>query len=470
MKNYSRRDFLAKGTCGTMTSLSMFNALMQLKITGNAVAAPTAGATNDHKALVCVFLSGGNDSYNTLVPTTAGEYGNYAASRSNIALPAPEASGGVLPLNSLNTPGRTFGIHPAMTGIQSLFNDQKAAFIANVGTLVEPVPDVAAFRSGSFELPQSLFSHNSQQTEWQTSLPQNETGLTGWAGRMADCMNIANDPEGRVPMVISLSGNNILQTGREVSPYSIEATGAVNLNGAQSNGFIGARADVTSSLMEDTYKSILERAYANETRNSIGTFEAFSAAVNNASLNTPFPATSFGDDLQMISKSIAGAPALGHNRQIFFVEYRGWDDHTNLVLNHSARLGDLSNSINAFQTSMEDQGISDDVTLYTFSDFSRTLRSNGAGTDHAWGGNQLVVGGAVKGGKIYGEYPDNLLLGQGQDVGSNGRLLPTTSCDLYYAELAQWFGVSLSDLATILPNLSRFHTASATSAPLGFLL
>lgn len=453
-----------------MTSLSMLNALMQLKITGNAVAAPTAGAANDHKALVCVFLSGGNDSYNTLVPTTAGEYGNYVASRSNMALPALGNSGGVIPLNSRNTPGRTFGIHPSMTGVQGLFNDQKAAFIANVGTLVEPVPDVAAFKSGRFELPQSLFSHTSQQTEWQTSLPQNETGLTGWAGRMADCMNIANDPEGRVPMVISLSGNNVLQTGREVSPYTINDTGAVNLDGATSTGSLGARVNVASSLMEETYNSILERAYANETQNSIGSFEAFSAAVNNSSLNTPFPTSNFGADLQMIAKSIAGAPTLGHNRQIFFVEYSGWDDHANLLLDHSSRLGDLSNGISAFQASMEDMGISDDVTLYTFSDFSRTLRSNGAGTDHAWGGNQLVVGGAVKGGSIYGDYPDNLLLGQGLDVGTNGRILPTTSCDLYYAELAQWFGVSLSDLATILPNLSRFHTASATSAPLGFLL
>lgn len=453
-----------------MTSLSMLNALMQLKITGNAVAAPASGAANDHKALVCVFLTGGNDSFNTLVPTTAGEYGNYLASRSNIALPAPGAAGGVLPINSLNTPGRTFGVHPSMSALQSLFNSQKAAFVANVGTLVEPIPDVAAYNSGRFELPKSLFSHTDQQAEWQTSLPQQVSALTGWAGRMADCMNIANDPDGKVPMSISLSGNNVLQTGTSISPYTIEESGAVSLEGAQdTSGLNVLRANAASSLMEETYHSVLERAYAEETKNSLDSFDAFSAAVNGVSLRTPFPSSRFGSNLEMISKSIAGAPALGQKRQIFFVEFSGWDDHANLIQNHALRLEDLSNSISAFQASMEDQGISDNVTLYTFSDFSRTLRSNGAGTDHAWGGNQLVVGGAVKGGRIYGEYPDNLLLGQGLDVGRNGRLLPTTSCDLYYAELAQWFGVSLSDLSTILPNLSRFHTASATEAPLGFL-
>ncbi len=470
MKNFNRRDFLATGSCGMMSSLTAMNALIQLRVTGNAVAG-TTDSSSEHKALVCIFLDGGNDSYNMLVPTASDEYTNYAASRSNMALPNVGSTNGVLPLTSLNTPGRTFGVNPAMEGIQRLFNDQKAAFIANVGTLVEPIPNAAAYSSGNFKLPRALFSHFDQQDEWQTSLPQDPSAATGWGGRMADLTNLLNDPTGKVPMSYSLSGNNTYQTGTDVVSYTITRDGAIPLNGLSQHTVIPpSTANTAASLMEQTYRSVLEQAYTDETRNSIDSFQEFSTAINGSSITTTFPGSDFGRDLEMTAKSIASANALGQKRQIFFIRVTQWDDHASLLTSHGPRLSALSAGIEAFQQAMVDLDMEDNVTLYTMSEFSRTLRSNGLGTDHAWGGNHIVTGGAVKGGRIYGDYPDNLLLGQGQDVGANGRLLPSTSCDLYFAELAQWFGVSAPDLYTVLPNLSRFHSASATSAPMGFLL
>jgi len=257
----SRRLFLGKGTCGAMSSLGLLNTILQLRLTGNAVA--QTGSDPEYKALVCLFLIGGNDSYNMLVPTTAGEHALYSASRSNLALPLPGNTGGVLPLTSQNTPGRTFGLNPAMPQLQQSFNNGQAAFIANAGTLVEPIPNVAAYNSGNFQLPQALFSHNNQQTEWQTSLPQSLSALNGWMGRMADSINILNDPLGTVPMSISLSGNNTMQTGSEVFPYAITQDGSVGLQGAGSIGNVnGLRAAATTSMMEQSYRTVLERAYA----------------------------------------------------------------------------------------------------------------------------------------------------------------------------------------------------------------
>ena len=447
-----------------MTSLGLLNTLLQLRMTGNAVA--QTGADPSFKALVCVFLTGGNDSFNMLVPTTSDEYSDYSASRSNLALPLPGSTNGVLPLNVLNTPGRTFGLNPAMPQLQGLFNTGAAGFIANTGTLIEPIPNVAGYRSGSFRTPQALFSHASQIMEWQTSLPQTVTGLNGWAGRMADAVNILNDSAGGVPMSISLDGNNILQTGSEIVPYVISENGSIGLSGAgQGPSTSGLRASSVSSMMEQSYRTILERAYAEGTSSSFDIHEAFSSATTSASLNTTFPRTTLANKLAMVARSIKAAPDLGHKRQIFFITHGSFDHHSDLVEPQALLLNELDGAMSAFNSAMHEQNMNDQVTLFTCSEFSRTLRSNGRGTDHGWGGNQIVMGGAVDGAKIHGQYPESLLIGSGQDIGTNGRLLPTTSCDLYFAELAKWFGVSTGDLETILPNLSNF----ASSPPLEFI-
>ncbi|MGJ8725440.1 MAG: DUF1501 domain-containing protein [Roseibacillus sp.] len=465
----SRRMFLGKGTCGAMSSLALFNTLLQLRMTGNAMAQSGAG-DDDHKALVCIFLFGGNDSFNMLVPTTTDEYSAYAASRSNLALPSPGNTGGVLPLTSLNTPGRTFGLNPAMPKLQSLFNTSEAAFVANVGTLVVPIPTPVDYKSGNFELPKALFSHNNQQAEWQTSLPQTLSALSGWAGRMADATNIRNDPNGTVPMSISLDGNNIMQTGSNVFPYSITKDGSVGLTGSGFGGSNGLRVGATESMMEETYRTVLERAYAEESSRSFDTHSSFASATSSVNISTAFDSTTLSQNLAMVARSIAAGPALGHKRQIFFVGYGSFDHHDELLAAQTLRLTELDNAISSFQTAMSDLSLEDQVTLFTCSEFSRTIRSNGRGTDHAWGGNQIVVGGAVKGSRIYGQYPDTLGLASGMDIGTNGRLLPSTSCDLYFAELAKWFGVSNSDLETILPNISEFYSPTSSTPPLGFLL
>ncbi len=463
-----RREFIKQGVCGSMTSLGLLNTLIQLRLTGNAVA--QTGAPQNYKALVCLFLFGGNDSYNMLIPTASGEYSNYVASRTNLALPSPGSPNGVLPLTTLNTPGRTFGVNPALEFLQSAYNNEDVAFIANAGTLIEPIPNVAAYNSGNYDLPKALFSHNNQQMEWQTSLPQSLSASTGWAGRMADNLNILNDPNGKVPMSVSLNGNNTLQTGTDVVPYVINESGAVGLTDLNTTVANNARNNTTTSFMDQTYRSVLERAYAEESNNSFDAFADFSAALNSSNITTVFSNTGLAKDLEMVAKTIKSAPNLGHERQIFFVGLGGFDHHSSLLAPHTALLKELDGALASFNAAMHEINMDDDVTLFTCSEFGRTMRSNGLGTDHAWGGNQIVMGGAVKGSRIYGDYPSNLLIGTGLDVGTTGRLLPTTSCDLYFAELAKWFGVSSGDLETILPNINNFYSPTSAAPPLGFLL
>ncbi|NNC89447.1 MAG: DUF1501 domain-containing protein [Akkermansiaceae bacterium] len=468
----NRRKFLADANCAALSSVGILSTIANLRMIGNAAAGPIGGP-GDYRALVCLFLHGGNDSFNMVVPTETAEYDNYAAVRTNLALPAPTPSmapGELLPLNVGNTPGRTFGLHPAMPELRTLFDAGDAALVANVGTLVEPTT-IAQYKNKSVSLPRSLFSHNDQQREWQTSVPQ--TALkTGWAGRLADRV-MGFNPSNTVSMNISLNGTNLLQTGDATFAYAIGRDGARTLTGAGSG--IAAelnRVDGAKSLAEQAYRDVLRRAYADEATRSYDTAEAFSAAFNAATVNTAFPEHSLSENLEAVAKSIAARGPLGHNRQIFFVQYGGFDNHGELLVNHDDRLGNVDQALKAFWDSMVELGLTDDVTLFTCSDFGRTLRSNGQGTDHAWGGNAIVLGGCVNGSNIYGTYPDDaeLAIGTGLDVGFNGRVLPTTSCDEYFAELALWFGLPSSQLEEVLPNLDNFYSYSPTTPPLGILL
>ena len=468
----NRRRFLSNANCAALSSVGILNTIANLKMIGNAAAGPIGGPS-DYRALVCLFLHGGNDSYNMLVPTDPAEYANYAAVRTNLALPAPTAgmvAGELLPLAVGNTPGRSFGLHPAMPEMRNLFDAGKAAFIANVGTLVEPTT-ITQYKNGSVALPRSLFSHNDQQREWQTSVPQ--TALkTGWGGRLADRV-MGYNPSNNVSMSISLNGTNLLQTGDSTFAYAIDENGAQTLTGSGSG--IAAelnRVDGAKSLVEQTYRDVLRRAYAEEAARGYDTADAFAAAFGGANLTTVFPSGSLAQDLKAVAKTIAARGPLGHNRQIFFVQHGGFDNHGELLNAHNTRLSGVDEALKAFWDSMVELGLTDEVTLFSCSDFGRTLRSNGQGTDHAWGGHSIVMGGCVNGGNIYGSYPDDseIGIGSGLDVGFNGRILPTTSCDEYFSELALWFGLPSGDLAEVFPNLSNFYSYSPSTPPMGFLL
>lgn len=466
----NRRHFLGSANCAALSSVGIFNTLVNLRMLGNAVAAPAGG--EDYKALVCLFLHGGNDAFNMVVPTGASEYANYARLRSNLALPAPGSGDpkALLPLQVRNTPGRTFGIHSAMPEIRDLFDAGRAAFVVNVGTLVEPTT-VSQYKNKSVSLPRALFSHNDQRREWQTSVPQTPL-KTGWGGRLADRV-MGWNPSQAVSMNISLAGSNLFQTGDGSFAYAIDENGAQTLVGTGSGNLSELnRVEGAKSLVEHTYRDVLRRAFAEEAKRSYETAEQFATAFDEAVVSTPFPAHAVAQDLRAVAKTIAAREVLGHRRQLFFVEFGGYDNHAELLSSHESLLGALDADLKAFWDALGALGVQDEVTLFTCSDFGRTLRSNGQGTDHAWAGHSIVLGGAVRGQRFYGTYPDEseLQIGRGLDVGSNGRVLPSTSCDEYFAELALWFGLPPGELEEVLPNLGNFYRYSPSSPPLGFLL
>lgn len=461
----SRRDFLNRTGCSLIGSTAIFNTLLNLRMAGNAAAAG-AGGSSDYKALVCLFMRGGNDSYNMLVPTSPTEHAHYAASRSNVALPLTGA-GAPLPLSVQNTPGRSFGLHSSMPALHSMFEDGKAAFIANMGTLVEPTT-LAQYSADSVALPRSLFAHNEQQGHWQTSVPQGGE-LTGWGGRAADILMDQGVSPGLVSMNISLAGNNIFQSGDSTVQYSITADGSIRLvGGSATAGPAVVRSEEVNSLMDLQYKNTFEKVFAEMNKGGIENNEAFATAFESSSLTTNFPGDALGQNMEAIAKTIKSRSALGQCRQCFFVDIGGWDNHFELTETQATNLGLVDAAVSAFWQAIEGElGLANDVMLFSCSDFARTLRSNGQGTDHAWGGNQFVLGGDVNGGNIFGDYPSTLLLGQGQDVATNGRLLPTTSCDEYFAELCQWYGVQDTYLGDVFPNLGNFYSIGS-GKPIGF--
>jgi len=471
----NRRQFLGSANCAALGSLGFYNAILNLKMMGN-VAAQTNGNSGDYKALVCLFLQGGNDSYNMLIPTNSDEMSNYQAIRSNLAI-ASSGNNGVLPINRLDSPkttdnnGRSFGLHPSMPGMQSLFNQGDLAFVANVGTLVEPTT-VAEYKAGSVTLPRGLFAHNAQAMEWQTSIPQATGDVTGWLGRVADIINVPslgyNSSE--ISMNISLSGNNTMQIGENSFSYSITENGSIGLYNFKDTQPDDDRVAKTKSLMEEQYKNLYVEAFAKSSSNSFDNHETFSAAFNSVTVTTVFPNTQLGQDLKGVAQTIASNMLLGHKRQTYFVQRGGFDNHSELLNTHSMLLEDIDEAVTAFWTALGEFGLQDKVMLFSASDFSRTLRSNGLGTDHAWGGNHFILGGGVDGQKIYGKYPDpnEFTLNAGLDVGSNGRLLPSISTDEYYAEMALWFGISSSDMSVVFPNINNFW--DGTSVPVGYTL
>jgi len=459
-RELNRRKFIG-ACCAAVSATGMLSALAQLRVMGalaNASNTPVIGSdVPDYRALVCLFLAGGNDANNLIIPNDTAGYATYAAGRTTLALPQT----GLLGITPKTTDGRAWALHPSTTALKTLFDSGKLALMANVGTLVVPTTK-AQYNARSVPLPSQLFSHNDQQVEWQSSIAD-KASATGWGGRLADLTNAFNG-NNSISMSISLNGQNSFQIGKNVAQYSVGTNGAIALSGSSSSttNFQGIRTKAQNDIFAGSSNNLFEAAFAGMTSNSIADSALLSSVVSGtAPFTTVFPNSNLGQQLRMIARLIAARNTLGLKRQIFFARIGGWDLHDNQVIAgntttgaHANLLADVGNSLKAFYDATVELAVADKVTAFTASDFGRTLRSNGDGSDHGWGSHHLVVGGAVKGGDIYGKMQD--LTVNGPDDTGSGRWIPTTSVDEYSATLASWFGVSNTDLATVLPNIGRF--------------
>jgi uncharacterized protein (DUF1501 family) len=439
--------------------------LLNLKFAGDVAAA--APGPNDYRALVCLFFSGGIDSFNLLTPRGDAEYQEYKTIRTDLAL----AKESLLPIDPTNLSGLQLGLHPGLTAVKQRFDSGKAAFVANVGTLIEPVTR-AQYDLGAGRYPLGLFSHSDQIEQWQSGV-SNVRASRGWGGRAADLIYQLNG-NNNVSMNISLAGSNLWQSGDNVYEYSIAASGAEGLSGYDLSAVpeFDSRAHVTrgiNSQLALDYQHLLTKAFSQKKRSALDAYELFDQATSaDLPASITFPEQNYiADQLKMVAKSINGRNALGHKRQTFFINIGGWDHHDEVLNDMGEMVPLVDAAIGAFFNALDALGLSDQVTLFTASDFGRTLTSNGEGSDHAWGGNHMVIGGAVSGNKIYGQYPE-LYEDNPIDLG-RGRIVPTTAVDLYFAELALWLGVPKSSLSLVLPNITNFYSLSSASNPLGFL-
>ena len=511
----TRRDFLRQSSCAALGVTGLVNVLAHLRLMTAAMAqgVPDSG----YKALVFLFLNGGNDSNNMVVPAddaaSSQARADYEAGRGVLALPSAGLATLSQPANTgaftrhYGGQAQPLGFHPSAAPLAELFNSGKLAVVANVGTLAYPVASRTVYNSGTVPLPSQLFSHSDQQTQWQSSLPDRPF-TSGWGGRAAELLHASyNSPEAsKVSMSISLAGVNSFQVGTtgSVVQYVVQPSGIVALSGYGTNDTSALNTDGTykttdtgkrfkafedimklthANLHEEEYRRILLRARATE--GAIGAAMT-AATATGTDFNAIFTAAgadhSLGDQLKMIAKLIAGRATLGNNRQIFFCQVGGYDTHQNMLASHTNLMDELATGMKAFHDALNAPGVNawNEVVTFTASDFNRTLTPNNsdvakAGSDHAWGGHALVMGGAVNGGNFYGHFPP---LKTGNVTGSmdagkttnRGRWIPTTSVDQYCAVLTKWLGAGSSEIATIFPNLPRFDDPFASStANLGFL-
>ncbi|MFZ4682703.1 MAG: DUF1501 domain-containing protein [Terrimicrobiaceae bacterium] len=489
----SRRAFIRQSSCAALGITGVVNTLAHLTLTRAALAQVTAPA--DYKALVVVFLYGGNDSNNVLIPRLGHPaYADYKTHRGILGILDPNDPAYVAgrPASiALTGEGAGYGVHPSLQPVADLFNSGELAFVANVGTLAFPLTRTQ-YLAGSVPLPFQLFSHSDQQIEWQSSVAD-KAFQSGWGGRVADLLKQEGYSGDKVSLSVTISGINSLQVGSDVVQYTVSPSGAVTLGGFGSNYSSAKNADgsyKTSStgqrlkafdeitafthqhLLEDGYNQIVRRARAGEA--IVGS--AFTAAAQQGvNLDTLFAGatSSLGTQLKTVAKLIAGRDALDNRRQIFFCSVGGYDTHSDQLASQANLMGELGSSLKAFSDSLIALGVNDKVLTLSHSDFTRTFTPNGvdaaAGSDHAWGGHHVVMGGPVNGGKIYGTFP-SLKVGMDQDAGTTrGRWIPTTSVDQYAAVAARWIGVESSALSAIFPNLGRFDDPFSAGANLGYV-
>ncbi len=504
--SFARRRAFMKftGGCAALGSTSVLSQLLSMQLTGSAYA--QGGGGGEYKALVCVFLNGGIDSFNILTPYEDAEHAIYTTVRSTVAKPKSELL--PIPIDIASPGGRRLGIHGGMPELHSLYSSGKAAFLANVGSLVVPT-NKTNYNSGSAVKPLGLFSHADLIQHWQTSVPQSRSQASGWGGRMADLLTSVHNPTDKISINIALGSLNVFQTGNQVVPYVVGSGGATLPAGYRASNTTGANYDQihntvingstglngiyppADSALGALYSDLLQRTMARYKRRSIDAAQTFFDNTDNTgtgttggvlptSISLPFDAIAadatipggvkgFAANLSMVARVIRARTAFSQTRQIFFVSLGGWDHHDNLLNAQNSMLPGVSKALSAFYNATVQLGVAEQVTTFTASDFGRTLAPNTSGSDHAWGGNHMIIGGSVGGGKVYGNYPLSLALNNDLDLG-RGRLIPTTSVDEYNAELATWFGIPNNSMLTdILPNLRNFYQEGRLARPIGFL-
>ncbi len=452
-QHHSRRRFLRQVAAASVLGSGMGSMNGKLSLMGSALAAQgDYGALTDYKALVCVFLYGGSDSFNMFVPTDQDLYNNYAQSRGSLAI----AKESLLGLNSESD----LGFNPNMAKTHALFESGQLAVVGNVGNLIRQV-DKADYLSQSNDVPADLFAHNHQQEQWLkglSSLPSSLVG-TGWGGRMADLLAEANDNT-KLPPTFSLGGSNHWLPGNASTPISLNTnTGLnpiahMNLSGGSLSA---ARANVLSQILSLPNDNILEQQAALSSARSISSADEIISALGVAdTIQSPYNANSkLAKQLRMVARLIAGQQALGMQRQIFFVGMGGWDTHDNQSVRLNALMAELDESMSDFYASLQSLNMENAVTTFTASDFGRTLTVNGDGSDHGWGGHYMVMGGAVQGGQLYGQLP-SFITGSDDDTGDKGRVIPSLSINQFGASLGSWMGISDNDLASVFPDLANF--------------
>jgi uncharacterized protein (DUF1501 family) len=417
--------------------------------------AARAQTASDYKALVCIFMYGGNDGNNTVVPIDTSGYAAYAAARTIIALP----QNSLLPLAEAGGKAN-FGLHSALggaSGLQAMWDAKQLAIVTNVGTLVRPLSK-AQYLQAQNAKPESLFSHIDQQLQWQASLSAAPC-TTGWGGRLAD--QLANLNTGaNVPAMISTAGNNLFVTGRAIQALTIPTRGSFALSGFDNSAAGVVRLSALKALLGDDRGTALLDAAQDVMTGALQSSAILNPilAANTTAVNGYFDGqnSSIADQLLAVAKIIEARMSLGARRQVFLVSIGSFDTHSDQLAAQQTLFGELGPALKSFHDAMANTGAGAGVTSFTLSDFSRAYQPNAnGGTDHAWGSHHFVAGGAVKGGKFYGAWP-SLALGGADDVGNQGRWIPTTAVDQYAATLASWFGVDASGLAMVLPNLASF--------------
>ena len=445
----SRRRFIRLGCCSvaTMSALAAINRFGLI----SALAQSAPG----YQALVCIFLYGGNDSNNLIVPLDS-RYAQYQRIRGSLAI----AESSLLPVTtSQNVP---YGLHPDLPEIQQLYNNKVAAVIANVGILIQPTTR-NQYTNSSVPLPSSLFSHADQQIQWQSAIADTGAATTGWGGRTADVLQAGASSS--FPIALSASGNSLFTTGKQTSAAVVIPGAPLGVAGITGSAAALARGSALQQLLSlDSGVQLVQAANA-ITSSGISIDAVLSQALAGASaLKTTFPATDLGSQLQQIAQIIQVRSQLGATRQIFFVSLGSFDTHSAQLANQANLFPQVSQAVDAFYNATVEMGVQSQVTTFTASDFGRTFQPNSTnGTDHAWGSHHLVIGGSVQGGDLYGEFPTLQLSGP-DDAIDRGVWIPSTAIDQYGATLASWFGVSAADLGSVFVNLANFSTTD-----LGFM-